>query len=253
MDLYVNHNSPIPLYYQIYEQLRREILNGNIRPGELLPSETQICEQCGVSRMTARMALAQLANEGLVVRRKGKGTFVAPPKVTFQDSPFLSIISYTNLMRSLGLSAGAQIRSKEVIPAPSEVREALRLAEGEKVIRIIRLRLANEQPMALETSFLPYRLFPGLVDMDLTGRSLYQVLEEEFSMAPAYAIDTIELSTAGPYEAAELKIRVGTPVVLSVRIAFSSRDVPLVFGRTVHRGDRFRATLRCTREQLCSF
>jgi len=248
MHLTVDPHSPIPIYYQIREQLRQQILNGQLKPGDPLPSEAQICAQCGVSRMTARMALSQLAHEGLVVRRKGKGTFVASPKSTLPED--LIPLSYTTLIGQLGLQAGAAIRRQELLPAPQQVAEALGIPEGETVIHIVRLRSADGQAMALETSFLPHRLFPTLAEQDLTDRSLYQVLEQEFSLPPAYAVDTIELASAGPYEAAELGIREGTPVVLSTRIAYSEQDVPLVFTRTIHRGDRFRAVVRCTRPQL---
>ncbi len=245
----VNPESRVPLYYQIYEQLREEILSGRLKPGDPLPSETQICSQCGVSRMTARMALSQLVNEGLVVRRKGKGTFVAPPKATFREEAFF-FLRYTDLVKSLGLAAGARVIQQEITRPPPEVKEALRLQEEEQVIRIVRLRLADDQIMALETAFLPCRLFPALIEMDLNDRSLFQVLEDELNASIAYAVDTVELSTAGPYEAAELQSQEGMPIVLNTRIVFSADDRPLAFIRTIHRGDRFRAVVRCSRKDL---
>lgn len=248
MDLKVDPDSPLPIYYQIREQLRQQILSGHLKPGAPLPSEAQICAQCGVSRMTARMALSQLAHEGLVVRRKGKGTFVAPQKATLPED-FIPM-SYTTLIDHLGMRAGATIRSQELLPAPPQVAEALQIPEGETVIRIVRLRHADNQRMALETSFLPHRLFPTLLELDMSDRSLYKVMDQVFSMAPFCAEDTIELSTAGPYEAAELGIPEGTPIVLSTRIGYSEQGVPLIFTRTVHRGDRFRATVHCQRQQL---
>lgn len=249
MALQVDSKSPVPIYYQIREQLRQQILSGELKPGDPLPSEAQICVQCGVSRMTARLALSQLANEGLVVRRKGRGTFVSPPKATLREaSPFS--LSYTDLLEGLGLHAGARIRRQEIIPAPPSVAEALKLQVGEAVVCIVRLRLADGQVMSLETSYLPHRLFPTLAELDLADRSLYRVLEERFSRPPDYAVDTIELSTAGPYEAAELGIPEGTPVVLSTRVTYSEQDIPLVFTQTLHRGDRFRAVVRCDRRQL---
>lgn len=247
--LHVNGESPLPIYYQIREQLREQILSGRRQPGDPLPSEAQICAQCGVSRMTARMALTQLANEGLVIRQRGRGTFVAPPKATFrEDSPLL--LSYTALLDRLGLCAGAQIRGQEVVPAARQVAEPLQIGEGEPVVRIVRLRHVAGQVMSLETSFLPQRLFPTLAELDLADRSLYQVLEESFALGPAYAVDTIELASAGPYEAAALHIPENTPVVLSTRVSYSAQDVPLVFTQTTHRGDRFRAVVRCTRQQI---
>ncbi len=249
MPLHIDIDSPIPIYYQIREQLRQQILSGDLKSGDPLPTEMQICAECGVSRMTARMALTQLANEGLVVRRRGKGTFVAPPKATFrEDSSFL--LSYTALMDRLGLQAGARIRSREVIPATLPIAEQLHIAVNDPVVRIARIRYADDEAMSLEVSYLPHGRFPTFAELDLTDRSLHRVLEEVFGVAPAYAIDTTELAVAGPYEAAELGIKEGVPVVLSTRVSYSAQDVPIAFTQTVHRGDRFRSVVRCTREQL---
>ncbi len=248
----MNHESHIPLYYQIYEQLREEILSGRLKPGDPLPSETQICNECGVSRMTARMALSQLVNEGLVVRKKGKGTFVAPPKATLREEPFF-FFRYTDLMKSLGLAAKVRVIRQEIAKPPPEVREALRLEEEDLVVRIVRLRIADDQVMALETALLPYRFFPNLMELDLNDKSLFQALEENFTVFLAYAIDSVELSTAGPYEAAELGIREGKPIVLNTRIVFSAEDIPIAFIRTIHRGDCFKAVVRCNRKELETF
>ncbi len=249
MSLRVDSDSPIPLYYQIREQLRQQILSGLLRPGDLLPSEMQICAECGVSRMTARVALTQLANEGLVVRKRGKGTFVAPPKATFHEIPF-SLSSYTEIVGRLGLRAGAQIRRQEVVPAPPPVAEQLRIAVGDPVVRIERIRSAGGEIMSLEVSLYPHSRFPTLAEQHLTDRSIYRVLEELYGVVPAYAIDAIELSVAGPYEARELNVKEGIPVVLCSRVSYSEQDAPIEFTQTIHRGDRFRSVVRCSREQL---
>jgi len=249
MPLYVDPASPLPLYYQIREQLRHQILNGDLQPGDLVPSETQLCADCGVSRMTARMALTQLANEGLIVRKPGKGTFVAPPKATFHKAPF-SLLSYTEIMSHLGLRAGAQIRSQEVVSANPQAAEKLQVKIGDPVVRIDRVRFANDEAMSLEVSFYPHNRFPTLAELELTDRSIYRVLEETYGIAPAYAIDTTELSVAGSFEAKELKIKQGTPIVLSTRVSYLTQDVPIEFTQVVHRGDRFRSVVRCTRQQL---
>jgi len=247
--LRVDPDTLIPLYYQIREQLRQQILSGVLQPGDLLPSETQICAECGVSRMTARMALTQLANEGLVVRQRGRGTFVAPPKATFHEIPF-SLSSYTEIVGRLGLRAGAQIRSQEVVPAPPPLAAQLRIAVGDPVVRIERVRSASGEVMSLEVSCYPHSRFPALAEHDLTDRSIYRVLEELYGVVPAYGIDTIELSVAGPYEANELNIKEGMPIVLCSRASYSEQDVPIEFTQTIHRGDRFRSVVRCSREQL---
>ncbi len=249
MALSVDPDSPVPIYYQIREQLRQQILGGTLKPGDPLPTEEQICAECGVSRMTARQALGQLASEGLILRRRGRGSFVAPPKATFrEDGP--ALLSYTALIGQIGLRAGARVRRQRVTAASGQTAAQLQLPPGEPVIEIVRIRLADGEAMSLETSFLPQRLFPTLAQLDLTDRSLYRVLEETFGITPTHALDTTELATAGEFEAQELGLRPGMPVVLSTRLTYAAQDLPIVFTQTVHRGDRFRSVVRCARKEL---
>lgn len=249
MRLYVDPDSAIPVYYQIREQIRQRILGGQLKPGDPLPTEADICSACGVSRMTARQALTQLAGEGLIVRRRGRGSFVAPPKATLrEDSPF--VLSYTDLVARLGLQARSTIRRQQVVPASGQVAAHLEVPEGEPLIEIVRVRSIEGEAMSLETSYLPQQLFPTLVHLDLTDRSLYRVLEETFGITPTHAVDTTELATAGELEARELGLRRGMPVVVSTRLTYTVHDQPIAFIQTVHRGDRFRSVVRYTRKEM---
>ncbi len=124
MALQVDPHSPIPFYYQIREQLRHLILSGQLNPGDILPTEMEICTGCGVSRMTARQALTQLSNEGLVTRQRGRGTFVAAPKATLESSLF-PLMSYTEILGQIGMQAGATVLAQVVEPASGEVAEKL--------------------------------------------------------------------------------------------------------------------------------
>ena len=246
MPLRLDTNSLIPFYYQIREQLRQQITSGQLGPGDALPSEAQICTETGVSRMTARQALTQLANEGLVIRQRGRGTFVAAPKAVLPNVQVTGM-SYTEIMGQAGISAGARVLVQEVIPASVEVVVQLKLAADQQVIHIVRTRSASGVVMSLETSFYPHSLFPDLVEADLTDASIYRFLEQRYGIAPAYAVDTIEISVAGVYEAENLKVNEGAPIVLVTTLGCLANDTPVVFTQTIHRGVRFRASLR--REQ----
>ena len=248
MPLRLDTTSPIPFYYQIREQLRQQITSGQLEPGDALPSEAQLCTETGVSRMTARQALTQLANEGLVIRQRGRGTFVAAPK-TILPNVQVTGMSYTEIMGQAGMSAGARVLAQEVLPASAEVAAQLRLATGERIIRIVRTRLAAGVIMSLETSFYPYSLFPNLAEADLTDASIYRFLEQRYGIAPAYAVDTIEISVAGAYEAENFKVNEGAPIVLVTTLGCLANDTPVVFTQTIHRGDRFRASLRRERRK----
>jgi GntR family transcriptional regulator len=249
LSLHIDPTSPLPFYYQIREQLRGQIASGKLKPGDILPGETQICTETGVSRMTARQALAQLANEGLVIRQRGRGTFVAAPKTTLPDMRGLGM-SYTEIMEQAGMSAGAHILSQEVLPASSEVATRLGLSPGEEVVRVARVRSASGEIMSLETSYYPHSRFPGLAEASLADTSLYRFLEEHYDLRPAYATDTLEISVAGKYEADQLKINEGGPIALVTTIACLADDTPVVYTQTIHRGDRFRSVFRRSRKQM---
>jgi GntR family transcriptional regulator len=249
MPLHLDTNSLIPLYYQIREQLRQQITSGQLETGDALPSEAQICAETGVSRMTARQALTQLANEGLVTRQRGRGTFVAAPKATLDSSQF-PLQSYTELLGQIGLQAGAAVLAQVVEPATEAVAAQLKLNPGDPVVRITRQRLMRGEAMSLEISVYPHSRCPDLASLNLTNQSIYRLLEERFDLAPAYATDTVELSVAGAYEAKELKISEGVPVVLVTRLSFLEDDTPIEFTQIIHRGDRFKSVVRRSRQQL---
>lgn len=245
----IDPNSPVPLYHQIRDELRQRILSGELRPGDLLPGEFEICNATGVSRMTARLALSQLANQGMVVRQRGRGSFVASPKPTFRDLP-ATLLSYTEIMKRLGLQAGAKIVSKQVIPADRIISDNLKVAEGDLVVCLVRLRSAGSEVMAFETSFYPERLFPDLVDHDLTDQSLYQVFKERYNIVPEEALDTLEISVADTHESKMLRVAEGIPVVLFTRKSFTADGVQIEYSKTIHRADRFRSESRVSRSDL---
>lgn len=246
MKLSIDSSNPLPYYYQIREQLRARITSSTLQPGDALPGEAQICSETGVSRMTARQALSQLASEGLVVRQRGRGTFVAAPKTTLPGFQGLEL-SYTQLMQHAGMNPSTRILRQEVLPASEEVAGQLRITPGEPVVHIVRLRMAAGEILAIEASYISARLVPGLEQIELTNLSLHNLLEQRFGLIPAYATDTLEISVAGPYEAGLLQILEGGPVVLVNSLNCLADDTPLAFNHIVHRGDRFRSVLRRTR------
>ncbi len=242
MKLTLDSSSPLPLYYQIREQLRARILSGEMRPGDPLPGEADICAETGVSRMTARQALSQLASEGLVVRQRGRGTFVAVPKVKLPGLHSLGM-NYSQFLQQVGITAETRILQQELVAASPELASALRIPPGNTIVRLVRLRLAGGEKMAIETSHLPAQRAPGLERLDLTNLSLRSVLEQRYGLHLAYAIDELEISIAGPYEAGLLQIGEGAPVALVHSVNYLADDIPLLVNHIVHRGDRFRAVL----------
>ena len=203
-------------------------------PGDALPSEAELCERFGVSRMTVRQALAELTAEGLVERRRGQGTFVAAPPVHRRPGVFLS---FTEEMGRRGLRPSSRLVSAALDwPRPEEVAD-LGLARGEQVVRVVRVRLADGIPIALEDAALVVRL-AGVLEADLESGSLHTELGR-FGVAPTRAVGTITARLARSSEVAQLDLPPGAALLVELRLLFDQSDA--VFERTETRyvADRY--------------
>ena len=172
----LDHNSIVPLYAQVVEQLRGDIENGVYSKTGRLPTEDKLSEQYRVSRITIRRAVEELVSQKLVRKKQGKGTFICAPKLSRQlDCP----MSFTEMCRANGLTASAKLLEAGItVPADPEVREMLGLAEGSSAVRIRRLRYAGGRPLVLEDDFFPME-YAYLLSIDLENGSLYRYLQEE--------------------------------------------------------------------------
>ena len=232
---------PVPKYYELRQWLRQQI--DGLSPGTPVPPERALSEQFGVSRTTVRQALHDLAVEGRIIRRQGRGTFVATPKVNHN----VQLTSYTEAMTAQGLRPGSRIVDVAITEAEDEVASHLGLKQSALVTRVERVRYANGEPMAVETVYLDHNRFPGIAEELSEGLSLYAILEERFGVVPVDAEETIETVLAPPSASRLLGSDASTPMLLLTR---SSRDVdgrPVEYVRSLYRGDRFRLTARLTR------
>ncbi len=233
----INRSSPLPLYYQLKEVLKAKIESGELRPHERIPSETELVQLFHVSRMTVRQALVELENEGFIRRRQGQGTFVAEPKLR---QGLLRLTSFTEDMRARGMRPGARVLEVRLLQAP-ELLPRLKAEPEEEFVKIQRVRLADGEPMALETSFLRRRFCPGIEELDLTDRSLYETLRERFGLELGWAEQAIEAKLADEYEAEVLRVQVGTPMLLMERTTYlADGSTPIEHVRSSYRGDRYQ-------------
>jgi GntR family transcriptional regulator len=219
--------------YQAIEAYLTEIIERSA-PGDPLPTEAELCERFSVSRMTVRQALQSLANAGLVDRRRGQGTFVASRPMHRRPGQFLS---FTEEMARRGLTAGSILISSETSrPTPQEI-EDMDLAAGEQVLRIVRVRRANNVPIALEHAALAASLVPGL-EADLEGGSMHQALIEHGIIATR-AVGSISARLARSSETDLLDLPPNAALLVEVRILFDQKG--RVFERTETRyaADRY--------------
>jgi GntR family transcriptional regulator len=236
---------PLPRYIQLKEIIRERILSGEWAPGGLIPSERELCERYGISRMTARQSITELVNEGLLYREQGKGTYVGRPKIAQQ---LLRLTGFTEDMRAREQRPGAKVLSAEMWPADEPAAERLRIKVGQPVYRLRRLRLADAEPLALETSCVTFIGCERLLDNDLERNSLYLLLATTFDMPPLEAEQELEADLAGEEEARLLNVPVGSPVLRTRRVTTTRRSQPVEYATSVYRGDKYRFYTRMVRD-----
>ncbi|GAB3579917.1 GntR family transcriptional regulator [Amycolatopsis endophytica] len=221
-----------------YWALKQHLLDllETMPPGSPIPTERALATEFAVSRTTVRQALADLTAEGRLHRVQGKGTFAAEPKLAQR----LQLSSYTEDMRAKGREPSSRLLEVEELTAEPELAKLLGVRNGAKVLRMRRLRLADGEPMALETTHLPLGRFRGLRKHVSAGGSLYAVLREHYGVEMDSAEETIETALAGPQEADLLGADVGTPMLLLSRHSFAADGKPVEFVRSIYRGDRYK-------------
>lgn len=231
----VDRASVVPAYAQIEERIVDLVESGRLAVGDRLPSERDLADWVGVSRLTARAALASLAQRGLVERGAGRrGTVVARAKLAYDLGHFAG---FTETVHRHGLAASARIRALNELAAPVVVARELRLAAGAPVYRIERLRFAGGEPLTLEDSWIPAERFPDFVDHDMRG-SLYALMRDSYDCGPVRAVERLEPTLAEDHHAEALGVEVGSPLMLVVRVAYAEDDTPVEYARDHHRGDR---------------
>ena len=232
----LTQGGPLPRYYQLKEILHGKIRSGQWQPGALIPSERELCEQYGISRMTARQSIIELVREGLLYRVQGKGTFVARSRITQQ---LMALTGFSQDMAARGFKPGAQVVEQKMAPASKEVAERLRVREGQPIFFLRRLRLANDQPLALETTHITFIGCEVLVSADLVEQSLYELVSVKYGLAPREAEQEIEADVADAAEARLLQIAPGAAVLRMRRTTFAANGQAIEYALSAYRGDKY--------------
>lgn len=228
-------DSDIPLYSQLVGIVKRNITAGTLGPGELLPSEAELCKTFKVSRSTVRQAIGSLESEGLVVRKQGRGTFVAEPKMRRKTE---NVYSFTSEISSMGKNPSSTLIDFDVMDPTPDIMKVLELTGADSsVYRFTRIRNVDGEPLILETSYYPQFIYPKLTRELLRTHSFYSLLYE-VGVAPASAVDNYEAIVLGREEAELLKTKPGMCAFYVQRRTRTETGMIFEYTQSIIRADR---------------
>jgi GntR family transcriptional regulator len=226
-----------PVYRELERYLREEIRADRLRPGDQLPSEPELAARHGMARMTARRAIEALLSDGLLVRRRGRGTFVASPRLAY---PPATSMSFSRTMAALGHDVTTRLLDFLLTELPADIAQDLDLPTGSKALLVRRLRFVAGEPVAIHMNYMDGSYFELIRASDLLTRPISDAMQEASGVHVASSRDYLEGAPAPREEAALLHIDAGDPVLLVIGLAYSDDGVPVLATRGWYRADRFR-------------
>ncbi len=229
-------NRLIPSYCRVEKSLRNRIRSGGLKPGHPIPSESQLAQQFKISRMTVRHALSRLVYEGLIVRHRGRGSFVAEPRLE-HSKPFLS---FEEEMRARGATTGIKLLDMRTEPAEEKVAENLHLAAGTPVVALERLRFVDGQVVGYEIRYLPKQIADALTPDEIHNQPLVPAVRRILGKPRTKLALRVTASNARKREARLLEIPAGSPVLVREHVWHYEPEGPLQYGKSIFRGDRYQ-------------
>jgi GntR family transcriptional regulator len=237
--------SDLPLYAQLKSTFIKDITSGRLQPGERLPSHRDLGIHYGVSYMTVRRAIEELIRDGYVYSVPGKGTFVTiSEKQQAEEGPF---ISFTQDMARRGMVASSQLLSSGVITANISLANIMGVAIGTPLNMLSRLRLANDEPIAIQVAYLPYNRFPDLLSHDFSRQSLYAVLREIYHVVFDSSISAVEATLANEEEARLLGMTTPSALLITEQTTKDERGIAFEYVRSAYRADRYKMSLQSSK------
>jgi GntR family transcriptional regulator len=234
-----NGRNGTPAYQRIRSIIWKRIEAGQLKPGDVVDSERELAKIHRVSLMTARHALTSLEREGVVERRRGAGTFVAPPKIHFNK-----LMSYSEQMASRGLVAGSELLCSKIIDYEPEIAARLAVTPNHRLVKVERLRHAANEPFALEVCYLSAEEFGGLVSAPLGKGSLFSILERDFGVELAHADEEVDATAADTRIADLLSVPRGTPLLRIRQVIYSTKGKATIYVLGFYRSDRHTLLIR---------
>lgn len=232
----IDKDSRIPLYYQLVDIIVEEIENGRLKEDDKLFSERELCQKYDISRATVRQAFQQLEKENYIYKKHGKGTFVSPTK--FRQN-LLKVYSFADEMKKIGRIPSTKVIDFNIISSNEKISKKMNIEKGTRVYAIVRLRLADNIPMMIVTSYILYDRFPGITKLDLESESMYSIFTKRFNVSLEMAEETYQSVYTRKKEADLLKIKMNSPSMMIERIMYEGKQI-IEYTSSISRGDRFQ-------------
>jgi len=243
--LVLESGSFVPFYEQISEHIRTMIRAGNLVAGQSYYSEGEIARSLGISKMPVRQAFQKLRAEGLLIIARGKRPVIGAGRVSWN---FQELRGFSEEMRRRGLVPSAKLLGLEMLEPEVEVAQALTLAPGESVYRLKRLRFVNAEPVAVVTSYLPAKIFPGIDRQELENQSLYHVIESTYKRKLQRAEEVIGATKAGEKDAHLLQTEPHSALLIIRETTYDEEEVAIEYSLSLLRGDRYTASVISVRK-----
>ena len=238
-------NSARPKYAQLREALRKQI--EALPPDQPIPSEYELCDQYGVSRITVRKALNDLIHEGLLYTQQGKGTFVAPRKFRIEWAHEMA--GFHADMARRGLTVKVRVLEQKIVPADQKVAAELSLDPGDPVVKIVRLRFVEERPFDIATNYTPWVVFPGLEKEDLARGSIYALIRTRYGVQIDHGVRLVEAVPCSSDSAKLLRVKAGAPLLLIHNTMYDAAHRPVEYSIIQRRGDRAQVEIAVVAEK----
>jgi GntR family transcriptional regulator len=234
----IDKASPVPFYYQLRQLLERAVADGVLAAGDQIPTEASLCERYDVSRTVVRQALSDLERTGLVTRLKGKGTFVAQPKVS--EFVAQSLTSLHEDLSARGERLEAKVLRLEAEPVSPHVAAMLELPESEQIVLLERLRFLRGEPLVVTTAYMPYSICAPILELDMSDRSLFETYEQELGLKLHRGSRAMEARAATMEIGHHLAVPEGSPILAFSGVTYLDDGRPVEYFIGLHRGDRSR-------------
>jgi len=233
----VDKSSIIPIYYQIFKYFEKQIRNGSLKPGDALPTEMDIAARCEISRMTARRAISELVAADLVYAQKGKGTFVARPKL---DNVVFDLNNFYNEIKQKGMMPHTKLLEAKIIKADEKLAKKLGM---EVNIRCVFYRIvitADGEPLAYETKYTVYTKRAPILESELKDPSLSNLAAAHSDTLPTSSKKVLMVSKTNEEESKALGVSINTPIFLMIQTVYDEAQKPIAWGKSIYRGDRYK-------------